>query len=130
MAPDPVAEKSGFLRMYMSNHPDTLVAYAKWFGKVKEVITSAEMTAIDCNSMTLTCTMKGGSKKEVRVPIEPPLSGYEDVKPRLLEMKAFAQEGLGMVCLYVTYHTILDKPFALRSKLRISQPLNSPGTPG
>jgi hypothetical protein len=44
---DPVAEKSGFLKMYMSNHPDTLVAYAKWFGKVKEVITSAEMTAID-----------------------------------------------------------------------------------
>lgn len=103
--------------MYMSNHPDTLVAYAKWFGKVKEVITSAEMTAIDCKvrhiasqrgfstsypysfvqSMTLTCTLKSGSKKEVIVPIEPPLSGYEDVKPRLLEMKAFAQEGLGMV---------------------------------
>ena len=41
--------------------------------------------------------MKGGSKREVRVPIEPPLSGYEDVKPRLLEMKALAQEGLGMV---------------------------------
>ena len=46
---DPVAEKSAFLKMYMSNHPDTLVAYAKWFGKVKEVITSAEMSAIDCN---------------------------------------------------------------------------------
>lgn len=45
--PDPVAEKSGFLRMYMSNHPDTLVGYAKWYGKVKEVITGAEMTAID-----------------------------------------------------------------------------------
>ena len=41
--------------------------------------------------------MKGGSKKDVRVPIDPPLSGYEDVKPRLLEMKALAQEGLGMV---------------------------------
>lgn len=47
--------------------------------------------------MTLTCTMKGGSKRDVRVLIEPPLSGYEDVKPRLLEMKALAQEGLGMV---------------------------------
>jgi hypothetical protein len=44
---DPVAEKSAFLRMYMSNHPDTLVAYAKWFGKVDEIITSAEMSAID-----------------------------------------------------------------------------------
>lgn len=44
---DPVAEKSGFLRMYMSGHPDTLVAYAKWYGKVQEAITSAEMIAID-----------------------------------------------------------------------------------
>lgn len=44
---DPVAEKSGFLKMYMSSHPDTLIAYAKYFGKVKEPISSAEMTAID-----------------------------------------------------------------------------------
>ena len=29
--------------------------------------------------------------------LEPPLSGYEEVKPRLLEMKALSQEGLGMV---------------------------------
>ncbi|KAK7039411.1 DUF2470 domain-containing protein [Favolaschia claudopus] len=94
---DPVAEKSGFLKMYMSNHPDTLVAYAKWYGKVKEPITSAEMSAIDTKSMTLTCTMKDGNKKAVRVLIEPPLAGYEDVKPRLLEMKALAQEGLGMI---------------------------------
>jgi len=47
--------------------------------------------------MTLVCTFKNGEKRDVRVPIEPPLKGYEDVKPRLLEMKAFAQEGLGMV---------------------------------
>ena len=112
---DPVADKSGFLRMYMSNHPDTLVAYAKWYGKVKEAISSAEMTAIDskvsnscCSTqkmttnisnqrMTLTCTLKSGSKKEVRVALEPPLSGYEEVKQRLLEMKALSQEGLGMV---------------------------------
>ena len=49
---DPVAEKSGFLRMYMSSHPDTLVAYAKWFGKVKETIKSAEMPAIDSKVRT------------------------------------------------------------------------------
>jgi len=46
--PDPVAEKSAFLCMYLSNHPDTLVAYAKWFGKVDELVKSAEMSAIDC----------------------------------------------------------------------------------
>jgi hypothetical protein len=45
--PDPVAEKSGFLKMYMSHHPDTLVAYAKFFGKVSGTITVAEMIAID-----------------------------------------------------------------------------------
>jgi len=83
--------------MYMSNHPDTLVAYAKWYGHVEEIITSAEMTAIDTKSMTLTCTLKDGSKKVARVEISPPLSGYDDVKPRLLEMKAIAQEGLGMI---------------------------------
>lgn len=47
--------------------------------------------------MTLTCSMKDGAKKVATVPLEPPLSGYEEVKPRLLEMKAKAQEGLGMV---------------------------------
>ncbi|KAG6829100.1 hypothetical protein H0H92_005713 [Tricholoma furcatifolium] len=94
---DPVAEKSGFLRKYMSAHPDTLVAYAKWFGKVTEPIIGAEMTSIDTKSMTLTCALKNGTKKVVVVPIEPPLKGYEDVKPRLLDMKATAQEKLGMI---------------------------------
>ncbi|KAG6910739.1 hypothetical protein DXG01_008271 [Tephrocybe rancida] len=94
---DSVADKSGFLRKYMSGHPDTLVAYAKWFGKVAEPITSAEMTSIDSKSMTLTCTLKNGTKKEVYVPIDPPLKGYDDVKPRLLDMKATAQEKLGMI---------------------------------
>jgi hypothetical protein len=44
---DPVAEKSAFLEVYMSSHPDTLVAYAKFYGEIQEDITSAEMTAID-----------------------------------------------------------------------------------
>ncbi|KAJ7896273.1 hypothetical protein B0H14DRAFT_2678905 [Mycena olivaceomarginata] len=103
---DPVAEKSAFLKMYMSSHPDTLVAYAKWYGKVTEPITGAEMSAIDTKSMTLTCTLKTGSKKVVVVAINPPLNGYEDVKPRLLEMKALSQEGLGMIKLPVltTFH--------------------------
>ena len=49
---DPVAAQSGFLKMYMSNHPDTLVAYAKWFGKVQEPIEKAEMSDIN----TQVCT--------------------------------------------------------------------------
>lgn len=50
--------------------------------------------------MTLTYSVKGTKEKKiVQVPFDPPLSGYEEVKPRLLGMKAEAQEGLGMVSL-------------------------------
>jgi hypothetical protein len=55
--------------------------------------------------MTLTCTLQNGTKKSVIVPIKPPLRGYEDVKPRLLEMKALAQEGLGMVGVVLSRRT-------------------------
>ena len=46
--------------------------------------------------MSLTYTTNKG-KNEIRVPFNPPLSGYEDVKPRLLSMKVDAEEALGMV---------------------------------
>ncbi|KAI0773104.1 hypothetical protein BD413DRAFT_603516 [Trametes elegans] len=94
---DPVADKSGFLCMYMSNHPDTLVSYVRYWGKVTEHVVSAKMTAIDTKGMNLTYTTKGGATKEVRVAFDPPLAGYEEVKPRLMGMKADAEEELGMV---------------------------------
>lgn len=37
----------------MSSHPDTLVAYAKWFGKVAEPIQSAEMSGISTKVFTV-----------------------------------------------------------------------------
>lgn len=47
---DPVKDKSGFLCMYMSSHPDTLVGYAKYHGKVKaKDLVSAKMVSIDTN---------------------------------------------------------------------------------
>ncbi|KAF8920768.1 hypothetical protein CPB85DRAFT_1272818 [Mucidula mucida] len=94
---DPVANKSGELKAYLSKQPETLRAYAKWYGKVAETITAAEVSAIDSKSITLTCTFKNGSKKQVRVVLDRPFAGYEDVKPRLLEMKARALEGLGLI---------------------------------
>jgi len=81
--------------MYMSNHPDTLVSYAKWYAKVTGNIISAEMTAIDSHKMTLTCKFKSGPTREVLVPFEPPLVNYEELKPRMLKMKATAEEQLG-----------------------------------
>ncbi len=50
--------------------------------------------------MTLTYTTsasKDAKKKSVRVEFNPPLSGYDEVKPRLLNMKVDAEEALGMV---------------------------------
>ncbi|OAX33438.1 hypothetical protein K503DRAFT_775610 [Rhizopogon vinicolor AM-OR11-026] len=94
---DPVASKSGFLCMYMKNHPDTLVAYVKYFGKVEGNVLTAAMSSIDSKGMTLLYKLKSGESKTIRVPFDPLLSKYEDVKPRLLGMKAEAQEGLGML---------------------------------
>lgn len=94
---DPVASKSGFLCMYMKNHPDTLVAYVKYFGKVEGNVLTAEMSSIDSKGMTLVYKLKSGQSNSIRVSFDPPLSGYEEVKPRLLSMKAEAQEGLGML---------------------------------
>ena len=54
-APDPVAAKSGFLCMYMSNHPDTLVAYVRHFGGVKTPVESAKMTKIDSGVRLCLC---------------------------------------------------------------------------
>jgi len=94
---DPVASKSGFLCMYMKNHPDTLVAYVKYFGKVEGNVLTAEMSSIDSKGMTLVYKLKSGESNTTRVSFDPALSGYEEVKPRLLSMKAEAQEGLGML---------------------------------
>ncbi|KAG1751629.1 uncharacterized protein EDB91DRAFT_616512 [Suillus paluster] len=94
---DPVASKSGFLCMYMKNHPDTLVAYVKYFGKVEGNVLTAEMSSIDSKGMTLLYKLKSGQSNTIRVPFDPLLSKYEDVKPRLLSMKVEAQEGLGML---------------------------------
>jgi hypothetical protein len=47
--------------------------------------------------MHLSYSLKSGGVDSVHVKFDPPLTGYEDVKPRLLAMKADAQETLGMV---------------------------------
>lgn len=56
--------------------------------------------------MNLTYQVKGSTDtKEVRVEFDPPLLGYEEVKPRLMGMKAEAEEELGMVRLvYIPLH--------------------------
>jgi Domain of unknown function (DUF4499) len=48
--------------------------------------------------MTLGYKLEGSSDENfVKIDFEPPLSGYDEVKPRLLSMKLDAEESLGMV---------------------------------
>ncbi|KAF9234010.1 hypothetical protein BU15DRAFT_53171 [Melanogaster broomeanus] len=94
---DPMASKSSFLCLYMKNHPDTLVAYVKYFGKVAGNVVTADMKSIDSKGMTLSYGLKNGEASSVRVKFDPPLASYDEVKPRLLAMKADAQEALGML---------------------------------
>lgn len=56
----------------------------------------------------MTYTLKGQTAPlSVRIPFDPPLLGYEEVKPRLMSMKVDAEEALGMVRLLFTMHHFL-----------------------
>ena len=58
--------------------------------------------------MSLAYQLKNGENGQTHVPFNPPLAGYDDVKPRLLSMKADAQEGLGMVRLLLCCHVCVS----------------------
>lgn len=38
---------------------------------------------------------------QVSIPFNPPLLGYEEVKPRLIQMKIQAEEGIGMASIAI-----------------------------
>ncbi|KAI0266638.1 hypothetical protein BGY98DRAFT_1069539 [Russula aff. rugulosa BPL654] len=91
---DPAAGKSGFVCTYMFTHPDTVVAYVKHFGKVDGNVSSAKMLSIDSKrdnrdgwfdylGNRLGIQDKRGRVEVVRVEFDPPLLGYEEVKPHL-----------------------------------------------
>lgn len=113
MTMDPVAAKSSFLCMYMSNHKDTLTSYVIYYGKVANPkITNTEMTGIDSQGMDINYQTPSSADEKIpiRIKFEPPLSGYEEVKPRLLSMKANAEEALGMVSLpQITKFTLTSR---------------------
>ncbi|KAG2356731.1 hypothetical protein BDR07DRAFT_1463885 [Suillus spraguei] len=85
---DPVASKSGFLCMYMKNHHSQCQISRESSGQ--RAHHQCEMSSIDFK-------LKSRQSNTTRVSFDPLLSGYEEVKTRLLSMKAEAQEGLGMI---------------------------------
>ncbi|CAD6593687.1 MAG: hypothetical protein ASARMPRED_007848 [Alectoria sarmentosa] len=117
---DPIAAKSVFLASYMSQHADTLVAYIVfylqspiWSGEKfktsKERDSKTSLRAVDIKqprmlkitSKEMTIQYRDarvgrGETKKVDIPFDPPMLGYEEVRPRLLQMKIEAEEGIGM----------------------------------
>lgn len=72
--------------------------------------------------MDMTYTLKGQpTSLSVRIPFDPPLLGYEEVKPRLMSMKVDAEEALGMVRLLLyqyslsSFNTIRTFPFQAKN---------------
>ncbi len=61
--------------------------------------------------------LKSSKPQVVRVEFDPPLLGYEEVKPRLLGMKADADEALG---------TVRQKPYPISHHI---PPIPSPVCP-
>jgi len=60
----------------------------------------------------------GDGKVSIRIKFDPPLFGYEEVKPRLLSMKAVAEEALGMVAVpQVTKFTITSRAWLVTGAL-------------
>ena len=45
--------------MYMSNHPDTLVSYVRYWGKISAQVSSAKMNSIDTNVRSLALCSTG-----------------------------------------------------------------------
>jgi hypothetical protein len=66
--------------------------------------------------MNLSYKLTNGDVSSVYVKFDPPLASYDQVKPRLLAMKADAQEGLGMVRLEsLTFFRSLDTQKLIRN---------------
>lgn len=109
---DPVAAKSSWLSAYMSQHADTLVAYIlqelhrqqrRNSGKNVSLPSAGEvknpkMLSITSDKMQLQYedASDGQKVKTVDVAFDPPLAGYEEVRPRLLQMKGEAENAIGM----------------------------------
>ena len=74
--------------------------------------------------MNLAYSLKSGGVGSVHVKFDPPLAGYEEVKPRLLAMKADAQEALGMVRGYPSFLPIW--PFTRLVVFLVEYQLQSP----
>ena len=90
---DPVADKSGFLCLYMSSHPDTLVAYVKHFGKVDGNIASAKMLSIDSKVRVTTPSPPAGTSVRPSLPSAGEMGRWNEGLSRFRHINALLYRG-------------------------------------
>ncbi|CAG8840818.1 9462_t:CDS:2, partial [Gigaspora margarita] len=92
---DPIAPHAARLVSYMNTHPETILTYAKYFGKVQNAV-SARMTDIDSDGFVLLARESDGTENEVHIRFKNRLKSYEQVRPVLTEMAKEAEEALSL----------------------------------
>ncbi|CAG8557520.1 5129_t:CDS:2 [Ambispora gerdemannii] len=92
---DPISPHANRLVAYMNGHPDTILTYAKYFGKEKNAV-SAQMTSIDSAGFTVKVTKEDGDEEEIIIQFKQKLTGHEQVRGVLTEMAKDAEEALNL----------------------------------
>ncbi|CAG8634801.1 13735_t:CDS:2, partial [Racocetra persica] len=80
---------------YMNTHPETILTYAKYFGKVQNAV-SARMTDMDSDGFVVLAKESDGTENEVHIRFKNQLKSYEQVRPVLTEMAKEAEEALSL----------------------------------
>ncbi|CAG8579521.1 24145_t:CDS:2, partial [Dentiscutata erythropus] len=92
---DPIAPHAARLVSYMNTHPETILAYAKYFGKVQNAV-SARMTDMDSDEFVVLARESDGTENEVHIRFKNSLKSYEQVRPVLTDMAKEAEEALSL----------------------------------
>ncbi|CAG8604861.1 12126_t:CDS:2 [Cetraspora pellucida] len=92
---DPIVPHATRLVSYMNTHPETILTYAKYFGKVQNAI-SARMTDIDSDGFVVLAKESDGTENEVHIRFKNQLKSYDQVRPVLTEMAKEAEEALSL----------------------------------
>ncbi|CAG8701041.1 5002_t:CDS:2 [Ambispora leptoticha] len=92
---DPISPHANRLVAYMNGHPNTILAYAKYFGKEMNA-TSARMTGIDSTGITVKVTKEEGDEVEIIIQFKQQLTSHEQVRGVLTEMAKEAEDALNL----------------------------------
>jgi putative heme iron utilization protein len=93
----------------------TNLAYVRYFAKIDEA-TKATFKSIDSQKFTVDYELRDGSKGQVSIPFETPLSKREEIRPVLEAMAKEAETALGLVSIFNIF-VYVQKEKGMNSKI-------------